>query len=150
MDPLHQAGLPKGAVGGEMLKRLRALATVGALAASLAGCGGNAGTDAQPPKPGTTTATSWCYAKDWLRSATGTYSYLYGQEDQTRATIDKSTSYSGWLMNSWHSAMDEGRLPEGIEPDLRAWGMTLQAVRAKGVQVSTFTAQTLARCQNDG
>lgn len=133
-----------------MLKGIRALAAVSALVIFAAGCGGAEATGARPPKPGTTTAADWCYAKDWLREATGTYSYLYGQQDQTQATIDKSTRYGGWLMNSWHSAMDKGQLPEGIEPDLRAWGMTLQAVRAQGEQVSTFTAQTLARCQSVG
>lgn len=133
-----------------MLKGGRALATVSALVVFATGCGGAAATEARPPTPGTTTAEDWCYARDWLRSATGIYSYLYGQQDQSRAAIDRSTSYNGWLMNSWHSAMDKGQLPQGIEPDLRAWGMTLQAVRAQGVQVSAFTTQILARCEDVG
>ncbi|MFD4858490.1 hypothetical protein [Streptomyces atratus] len=88
----------------------------------------------------------WCSRTSWIRSASSTYYYLYRNNDHSRAEIAKSADYGGQLMTAYQASMDEGRLPHGIESDLKAWSLSLQEEIENGGTVATRTDGVLKNC----
>lgn len=90
---------------------------------------------------------AWCYAETWLHQATSTYYYLYGLTRPSTAEITKSAAYGGHLMNSYQANVEQGRLPEGIQDDLRAWALHLQVMQGSGWKIGAYTDRVLRLCQ---
>lgn len=89
---------------------------------------------------------AWCKDTGWIRSASSTYYYLYRNNPHTQAEIAKSADYGGQLMTAYQASMDEGRLPHGIENDLKAWSLSLQHEIENGGTVATRTDGVLKDC----
>lgn len=127
--------------------RLRVLVAASATMLCLTACETQTA-DTRPAGPPAVNSedSEWCYAVDWIESASNTYYMYYGFTRQDAETIRESTVYGGALMYRWHQ-MRGSELPVNVtDEELRAWALRLQAERERGSNVQQTTDAVLDTC----
>lgn len=112
-----------------MIKRLGALATVGALTAVLVtGCGSDKGDSL--PEPGKSKPSDWCFADGWIDQASYTYGYWARDQIPGPDAAKEAMGYGHRLMDQYQADEKAGKLPGDLDDkQLTAWVVNLATIQ---------------------
>ena len=139
-----------------MIKKLGALAAVGALAVALmTGCDSHQGSG--QPKPGDS-PKAWCPYDSWIDRATWDYAYWQEGSPHDPATVAREMGYGHRLMDLLEQDRQTGKLPSNVSDDaLKTWALNLAHVQGgttttaaagleKGGLFDNYLSQVHAAC----